>query len=351
VHTRYFVRNAGYRVADAIQCACNAPRMEYRFDTIARTRVQLQQYWLVPDGREVKTMRSCRAQEASGSSDSGTAIDQKGTPVNPSQFDTIARLFANRRLSRRQTLASAVGGMAGLGPLTTAAQETTPAATPAAGDSTGVPFMFVQTFGAGSLAPKEGEAGVLLLRADHLAGQTIYFSDRPERIVGMVPTASFLGIGVEQLDPEISQADPPNAALVLGDGEVAVLELMNPAFDPATGALTYDVTLLEDYEEMDLQLEQEPLTVDEAPRAFDAASLFIDDCSNGSVVCLDAGSGIYRGNLGGMGFCWTGFCCYPCQDPPGGASSWADACNAALSSCSGSCAAFFDDGWLSCASG
>lgn len=86
-------------------------------------------------------------------------------------------------------------------------------ASPDAASAAGVQFMFVQTFGAGSLdAATEGVPNMLLV-ADHLAGQTLYFSDRPERVVGMVPTEQFLSTGPSG-GSGFSELDPPNAALV-----------------------------------------------------------------------------------------------------------------------------------------
>src|SRR5215203_5519371 len=117
--------------------------------------------------------------------------------MDPTHLDRIARLFATRRLSRRAAVAAGGAAALGIAGAAHAAQNATPAATPSTDEQGGVPFMFVQTFGAGSLAPKDGEDGTLTLTADHLAGQTIYFSDRPERIVGMVATERFLGTGTD----------------------------------------------------------------------------------------------------------------------------------------------------------
>jgi hypothetical protein len=201
--------------------------------------------------------------------------------------------------------------------------------------------MFVQTFGTGSLAPKTGEDGVLVLTADHLAGQTVYFSDRPERVVGMVATERFLGTGESGEGLGFSPADPPNAALVLADGEVVVVELIDPTYDPADGTVTYEVKVLEDLSQIDLQLEQEPVVADEAPRDFEAASLFIDDCPDGAIVCVDSNLnevGQFP-STGSMGFCYDvgAACCVPCQTPPVNLS-WAQSCNDQFpDDCNGSC--------------
>ncbi len=197
-------------------------------------------------------------------------------------------------------------------------------ATPEAETDQKTPFMFVQTFGKGSLAPAGGD-GLLTLTADHLAAQTLFISDRPERVVGTVPTEQFLAAGPTG-ESGFSELDPPNAALVFsvadGNGDIAVLELIDPTFDPSTGAVTYSVRLLDDVESVGLSLDTTPVTAESAARDFESASLFIDDCPDGQVVCL-AGDGSgeigqFPSPSGSMGFCYDAaqICCKPCQDPP-----------------------------------
>ena len=115
--------------------------------------------------------------------------------MESSRFDTIARLFAERRLSRRTALATGGAGLAAeaLGSAASA-QEATPSAPVASpvAEKDHPSFLFVQTFGAGEITAADN--GHLTLTADHLTGQTIFFSDRPERIVGTVPTEDFLGL-------------------------------------------------------------------------------------------------------------------------------------------------------------
>src|SRR5262245_48678681 len=100
-----------------------------------------------------------------------------------SRFDTVSKLFARRRSSAR------------------IAQD----ATPAAWDGEKVPYLFVQSFEGGSIAPKAGEAGTYTVTLDHGLGQTLYFGDRPSRGVGAVPTPQFL----EALG--FPDDNPPNA--------------------------------------------------------------------------------------------------------------------------------------------
>ena len=193
--------------------------------------------------------------------------------METSRFDTIARLFAERRLSRASPRQGA-GGL-GAGTLVTAglaqavsAQDATPAA-----ETDHPSFLFVQSFGTGAIAAAEN--GTLTLTADHLTGQTIFFSDRPERIVGTVPTEDFLGLdrapspsatpGSSDAIPEggigFTPANPPNAALVFDSaggsdapGDVVVVELINPTYDRATGQATYEITVLADETAVDLSL-------------------------------------------------------------------------------------------------
>jgi hypothetical protein len=113
-------------------------------------------------------------------------------------LNEISKFFAERRLSRRQAMRQGAGAVA-VGTLATTAfahastaQDATPDASPVAGNAAKpASFLFVQTFGAGSIS--SGGNGNLSLTADHLAGQTVYFSDRPERIAGMLATEKFLG--------------------------------------------------------------------------------------------------------------------------------------------------------------
>ena len=88
---------------------------------------------------------------------------------------------------------------------------------------------------------------------------TIYFSDRPERIVGHMDTGNFVSQWVKGKDS--FEADPPNAVLsVLGEDGVndSVVELSNPRFKG--NQISYQVKLLDGM----------------PPKKFNTASLFID---------------------------------------------------------------------------
>jgi hypothetical protein len=137
--------------------------------------------------------------------------------------------------------------------------------------------LFVQTASGSTLTPLDTPAGeathelVLQERSD----QTVYFADRPSRLVGTVPTSDVLAAFAAEAD------SPPNAALVAlneaGEEEIIVLELLSSEEDATTGEVTYQVALLSDYTEFEYELESEPVTEVTESRSYGATSLFIDD--------------------------------------------------------------------------
>ena len=182
---------------------------------------------------------------------------------------TISETHGNR-LSRRAALQRAgLGGAAvALAASAPHAAAQTPDASPAA--TREISLLFVQSFESGSLSPTAGQSGQYTLTVQHGVGHTVYFSDRPERLAGSMPTADFLKV--------MAFSDPPNAAFVVqlasGTKAIAVLELSTPEYDPAVSTLTYVARLLpgSDY----LDFDQEPLTAQTLPASFKSASLFID---------------------------------------------------------------------------
>ena len=211
--------------------------------------------------------------------------------MDSNRFDTISKLFASRKTRR-----SAIAGGIGLAATATSlarvvAQDATPAVDPddphpGADDVQADPmFLFVQPFDTGAWAPKDGEDGVYTLTLTGAAANTIYFSDRPERIVGLSPTQTFLdGLG---FTPE----NPPNAALVApredGEGqEILVIELLNPRYNAQIETLTYDARVLADYGEHGLAHLANQQQDYEIGEAFGAGSLFIDDCETKQLTCL-----------------------------------------------------------------
>lgn len=209
--------------------------------------------------------------------------------MDPARFDRLTRRLAGRT-TRRAAVGTSVGAFA-LGALDRVASgkqaSPVPEATPASEGDAPV-FLFVQTFasGRGELNPGAGTPTVdgtpvpgggasFLLTLEGHTGQTIYFSDRPDRIVGAAETQQFLdGLG-------FAASNPPNAALVgefrAGQG-VVVLQLVEPVYDPEAGTVTYGADVLQGYEGENLV----PVVADEVaerlPAEFGPAALFIDDC-------------------------------------------------------------------------
>ena len=241
--------------------------------------------------------------------------------MNQDRFDRLARALGHR-VSRRVAIRAggvglAAGGFATAGLASAAAQEATPQASPAPGDKTF--FMFVQSFASGRLAPKAGEDARYELTLAQGLGQTLFFSDRPERIVGTVPTQRFLdGLG-------FTPANPPNAALVAdlggGDEEILVVELFNPRYAEAARTATYDAAILADVDRVDMRFAEAPRGAEHlaAGREYGASHLFIDDCPDVS-CCLRMYQGAREPTCVGPqtayngGQCWHGscFCCESC---------------------------------------
>ncbi len=180
-------------------------------------------------------------------------------------------------LSRRSALAASLGSLAAIGVagVTSAlARQATPVATPISGDAS---YLFVQAgFTSGTLA--DNGDGTFLLTLMNAPAQTVYFSDRPDRIVGATPTERFL----EEMG--FDGGDPPNAALVIQvdaeNTDVIVFALTAPVYDADLASLTYTATLLEGFDQLvdtGVGFVEEPLTADTLPQEFGASTLFIDN--------------------------------------------------------------------------
>ncbi len=227
------------------------------------------------------------------------------------RFDQLTTSLSTR-LSRRTALAGAAGltalGLARVPPDVTAQE-----ATPVAGEAEGAnktAFLFVQLFDEGTWVPKPDEDGVYLLTLTGASAQTLFFSDRPARIVGTVDTPQFL----ETLG--FTPVNPPNAALVVrtpeGERDVLVIELFNPVYtedinDPGNVTVAYEARVLEAYQGDGLEEWATAQEDAELPAQFSDISLFIDDCPdlNG---CYHWSSGARIGNLprgpvGNVGTC------------------------------------------------
>lgn len=243
--------------------------------------------------------------------------------MNPTRFDRLTRQFARPRMSRRAAL---VAGLAATGSPTATAPDAKPASTPVDRHpdvDTAQPhpeYLFVQPFDAGAWAPKAGEDGVYTLTLTGVGGHTTYFSDRPERVVGLAPIQPFLdGLG-------FSPENPPNAAIVAqtgtGETDVLVVELFDPVYDADADTLTCEAKVLADYGGRGLAHLARQQADGNLPASFGGGSLFIDDCADSIESCWlyyfnpDGSSCTERRDVGNIisGNCWSPdtLVCRPC---------------------------------------
>ena len=264
--------------------------------------------------------------------------------MDSTRFDRLAKSFS-RRLTRRETLVASTAALTtfGLATKVLAAQEATPDASPDAVEL-GPSFLFVQLAERGSWMPKPDEPGIYLLTLYGASNQTVYFSDRPDRIVGTVPTERFLGaLG-------FTPSEPPNAAAVVqtpdGERDVLVVELFNPVYIQGFGengadALTYEAKVLAGYQGEGLAKWVPLADDDQLPQDFTQISLFIDDCADmqGCYIEGMGGPGSYVGPIPGgpYGRCWDwGYItCMPCSRA--GYKYYDKMCNDTYPTCQGYC--------------
>ena len=251
--------------------------------------------------------------------------------MDTQRFDSIAKVFAARH-TRRAAIGSGVGlaAAAALAPNLrhVAAQEATPADAvddtpevmvstdphPSADLPEQTTYLFVQPFAGGSWAPKEGEEGTFTLTLNGAPAQTVYFSDRPQRLFGLIPTQEFLdNLG-------FTPVNPPNAAIVANtesgeEQEVLVIELLNPVYDEATGTLTYDAKILADYTGEGLAHAARQQSDFTLPESFTQGGLFIDGWGSrdGCGTCYKIVNGDYVliGDVQAVPRC--GFPCTACD--------------------------------------
>jgi hypothetical protein len=269
------------------------------------------------------------------------------------RFDALARALAVRT-SRRRALAGGAAGVTAVALGRAGAQDATPAgeATPVSLPGFGQEFLFVQTATSGSFRPNPtagtpvvdgtpapGGGAQFLLTLEGHSGQTIYFSDRPQRIFGEAPTDRFIdGLG-------FSPANPPNAALVADTAEqgddVLIVELVDPVYDETNGTLTYGANVLAEYQGDGLAHLAQQQADTELPEEFGRASLFIDDCPNTGIYCLSSLLPSCKVvSVVGTGTCWHWecLCCTLCSGSP------LDICNQYVPECAnGNCYAFTEE--------
>ncbi|MGN6482880.1 MAG: hypothetical protein ACTHMX_00620 [Thermomicrobiales bacterium] len=126
-------------------------------------------------------------------------------------------------------------------------------------------LLFVQSATQGSLV-RHGD--VMLLSLEGHAGQTVYFSDRPDRVAGLLRTSALVD------DWPFAEGDPPNAALAIDGGDVTIVVgvLRNPEWDDNAGTLTYAFTPIPSPDGTPF----DGVEVGRATSSFSTATLFID---------------------------------------------------------------------------
>lgn len=183
--------------------------------------------------------------------------------------------IASRRHTRRTTLAvgaSLLASTVSAGHFRSVAAQATPVP---ASSGDGVQLLFVQSFGASRLDPDPADSSQWILTLSDGTGHTLYFSDRPGRLAGTIPTDRFVSVFASQ-----TVEDPANAALVAqtaDDAEVThAFELLGLAYDAQAGVATYTVRFLSDPSALEITFRQPPLQTLSEPVAYGQSEVFID---------------------------------------------------------------------------
>jgi len=186
-----------------------------------------------------------------------------------------------------------VSGMRGL------AQDATPAGgTPEATEE--IDVLYVQTFASGEISDSGDGSFTLSLAGG--TGQTVYFTDRPERFAGAIATDAFLD------ERAFDAANPPNAALVadMDEGQtIVVMELLDPALDSNTMTVSYRAQPVTG-DLSDAMSSFQQMASDIPIGAIGPVSLFIDD-----LACASKGSYCKRNSQ-----CCSGTCCADMETCP-----------------------------------
>ena len=125
-------------------------------------------------------------------------------------------------------------------------------------------LLFVMTGSSGTIKPISDDSdSTHMLTINDVSKSTVYFSDRPARISGHMPTQDLIDIW--NVGEDDFQVDPPNVSIEIFDGDdviTIVAELTNPIYDAETDSITFNAIILS---EGDL------------PEEFGAVALFIDN--------------------------------------------------------------------------
>ncbi len=194
------------------------------------------------------------------------------------RFDGFANALGDR-VTRRAAIRAAAAGTVGLAAVAThraaVAQDATPEASPVASPAaTDVgPALYIQTFTEGTWTPVTGDPGSYVLTLTGVAESTVVFPDGEPRAVTTIPTEDALeAIGFA---PE----DAPKAAVVVQTraGElVTVVEVLDPFYDAAGGALIYTARVIEGEPGEALSEFFLRQVAEDFPESFGAGNVFID---------------------------------------------------------------------------
>lgn len=121
----------------------------------------------------------------------------------------------------------------------------------ASSDTKTVTISYLQNSQFATLKPTNVKTGTYTLTLSHVSPFTTYFSDRPNRIVGLISMPIFLKKW--QHGENSFSSDAPNAVLsgIIRSNEKIrdlnlVMELTNPTYNKANAVLSYTVHLLKD---------------------------------------------------------------------------------------------------------
>ena len=246
------------------------------------------------------------------------------TSVEPVRFDHIAKLFAGRRLSRRQALTQGGAGIAAASLVAFAAAGPPPRpgrhagrVRPEPNADHGPTMLFLQAFQAGSVAPRRRRRP---LHPDPGAGpgphRLLLRPPRPRSSAPPRPRSSWRA----SASPTTTRPTPPWWSRRRRARPRSRSWSSSPR--PTTRPRGRRPTRSRCWRSWERTGEgasprRRPTWRPSAP-AFGAAHLFIDDCPNGGVTCYSGGSvdgDRHRGSLSGIGFCWHWdlACCKPCD--------------------------------------
>lgn len=252
------------------------------------------------------------------------------------------------RVSRRGALAGGSALLAGLAVSAVAAQDATPSPSDQSEDPA---FLFVQLADSGTWSVSEENPEEFILTLQGVPRESIFFSDRPARIVGALPTSQLLeGLG-------FTPVDPPNAAVVVrtpeGERDVLVVELYDPVYTESFGSesttqLIYRAQILDAYHGDGLTSWYDEQDDPELPSEFTDVSLFIDDCADLNSCWVQTQRGwVTVGPIptGPIGQCWD-WSSWTCGFCAGGNGVFppSEACNATYGACNGGCIPFCPGG-------